>query len=230
MVQPVRRTKIVATLGPSWADPAGMRQLLDAGVNVVRVNASHGTPEQREAWIAALRQVIAERGPDRAAALLLDLPGPRIRVGRLPAPLMLETGQRVIFAPEDEASGDEIPVTHAGLAQDVRPGGRILLDDGLLTVDVTATRGSRVEGRVRYGGQLKANKGINLPGIEVSVPAVTDRDREELARVGSLVDFVGISFVRRPEDVDDVRRLVPRSVQLVAKIEKDTALNQLDRI
>ena len=132
---PVRRTKIVATLGPSWDQPAQMAALLDAGVNVVRINASHGTPEIRARWIGSLREVLAGRRD--SAAILLDLQGPRIRIGDLPGPLRLEPGQRVVFAPEAEAAPDEIPTTYDDLASDVQVGSRILLDDGLLSLEVT---------------------------------------------------------------------------------------------
>jgi pyruvate kinase len=227
----VRRTKIVATLGPAWDSPAKMRALLDAGVNVVRVNASHGTPEIRARWITQLKEVIAERRGHSSAAILLDLHGPRIRVGRLPAPLLLETGQEVVFAPETAADNGDIPTTYAALAADVREGSTILLDDGLLNIEVVAIAGDRVRGRVRYGGELKPNKGMNLPGVEVSAPAVTEKDREEVARAVALgVDYIGVSFVRKPEDLEEVRRLVPRSMRLIAKIEKDTALNNLTGI
>ncbi len=227
----VRRTKIVATLGPAWDSPEKMTGLLDAGVNVVRVNASHGTPEGRARWVNQLKDVIAARRGQASAAILLDLHGPRIRVGRLAAPLQLTIGQEVVFAPESEAANGDIPTTYAALARDVRPGSTILLDDGLLDVEVVAVAGDRVRGRVRYGGQLRPNKGMNLPGVEVSAPAVTDKDREEIARAVALgVDYIGISFVRKPEDIEEVRRLVPRSMRLIAKIEKDTALNHLTAI
>lgn len=220
-----RRTKIVATLGPAWDEPTRMRALLDAGVDVVRINASHGTPEIRGRWIEQLNQVIAERQPARATAVLVDLQGPRIRVGKLAQPIKLEAGREVVFAPEAEAAPGELPTTYADLARDVGPGARVLLDDGLLAVDVLSVDGSRVVGRVRYGGELKSNKGINLPGIRVSAPALSDRDRDELRRISQLgVDFVAVSFVQRPEDVAEVRRLVPRGIRLIAKIEKDTAL------
>jgi pyruvate kinase len=227
----VRRTKIVATLGPAWDTPEKMNVLLDAGVNVVRINASHGTPEIRSRWITQLKEVIASRRAQSSAAILLDLHGPRIRVGRLPEPLQLRAGQEIVFAPEGEAADSDIPTTYAALAHDVRTGSTILLDDGLLNVEVLAVAGDRVRGLVRYGGELKANKGMNLPGVEVSAPAVTDKDREEVARaVGLGVDYIGVSFVRKPEDLEEVRRLVPRTTRLIAKIEKDTALNNLTGI
>ncbi|HEU4699236.1 MAG TPA: pyruvate kinase [Gemmatimonadales bacterium] len=227
----IRHTKIVATLGPSWEQPIQMHQLLDAGVNVVRVNASHGTPEIRARWITELKQVIAERPQAAAAAILLDLQGPRIRVGKLPQPITLDPGQEVVFAPEEVARGDEIPTTYRQMAQDVVRGARILLDDGLLAVEVLDREGERVRGRVLYGGVLRSNKGINLPGLDVSAPALSEKDREDLAHGVELgVDYVAISFVQRAEDVENVRALVPRTTKLVAKIEKDTALKNLKGI
>jgi pyruvate kinase len=223
---PIRRTKIVATLGPAWEQPAQMTALLDAGVNVVRINASHGTPEIRARWIDDLKRVL--EGRRDSAAILLDLQGPRIRIGTLPEPLHLESGNRVTFAPEAVAGPGEIPTTYDDLAGDVRPGARILLDDGLLALEVTRVEQHRVEAVVHYGGELRSNKGMNLPGIEVSAPALTEKDLEDVARTASLgVDYVALSFVRRPEDIEQLRALVPRETKLVAKIEKDTALRNL---
>jgi pyruvate kinase len=225
----VRRTKIVATLGPAWATSAGMHQLLDAGVNVVRINASHGTPETRVEWIRMLKAVQSERST--SSAILVDLQGPRIRVGALSRPVELIAGTTVVFAPELSASGEEIPTTYEALAGDVRPGAMILLDDGLLKVKVTAVRGDQVEGTVVYGGTLKSSKGMNLPGIEVSAPAITERDREEALRAVELdVDYIALSFVRRGDDLGELRRLVPQPIKLIAKIEKDTALAHIEEI
>jgi pyruvate kinase len=222
----LRRTKIVATLGPSWETPAAMAELLDAGVNVVRINASHGTPEIRARWIAQLRDVTADRRD--AVAILLDLQGPRIRVGTLDQPLRLEPGSTVTFAPEEEAAPGEIPTTYAGLAADVRLGARILLDDGLLALEVSGIRDRRVDAVVHYGGELRSHKGMNLPGIEVSAPALTEKDLEDVAHAAALgVDYVALSFVRRSEDIEQLRALVPRGTRLIAKIEKDTALRNL---
>ena len=222
----IRRTKIVATLGPAWEQPARMIALLDAGVDVVRINASHGTPEIRTRWIGQLRTVLASRRA--AAAVLFDLQGPRIRVGNLQEPLRLEPGQRVVFAPESVARPGEIPTTYDDLAKDVRVGARILLDDGLLALEVQGVRDERVEAVVHYGGDLKAHKGLNLPGIEVSAPALTEKDVEDVKQAVALgVDYIALSFVRRPEDLEQLRALVPRGVKLVAKIEKDTALKNL---
>ncbi|MEO8031238.1 MAG: pyruvate kinase [Gemmatimonadota bacterium] len=224
--QSIRRTKIVATLGPAWSDPARMHALLDAGVNVVRINASHGTPAIRAEWVATLKQVLAQRKD--SVAILLDLQGPRIRVGALTAPVRLVPGSDIIFAPEEAAGPGEIPTTYEALAHDVRIGARILLDDGLLSVEVIRVDGTRVHGRVVHGGELRSNKGMNLPGIEVSAPALTEKDKEDVVQAVQMgVDYVALSFVRRAEDLEGLRRLVPRSIKLIAKIEKDTALKNL---
>ena len=230
MSNALRRTKIVATLGPSWEKPEQMRELLDAGVDVVRINASHGTPEIRSKWIQDLQSVL--KGRTRAAAILMDLRGPRIRVGTLPSsPVQLTAGDTVVFSPEATSSEGEIPTTYKELAGDVRPGTRILLNDGLLSCEVLKVEGDRVHARVVYGGELKSNKGINLPGVEVSAPALTDRDREEALRaVGLGVDYIGLSFVRRAEDILSVKQILPSRVKVIAKIEKDTALKHLEGI
>jgi pyruvate kinase len=225
----IRRTKIVATLGPAWSTRERMHALLDAGVNVVRINASHGTMEIREGWIATLRAVLAER--QDPVAILLDLQGPRIRVGDLPQPLTLMPGERYVFAPEDSAKGAEIPTTYDDLHKDVKVGCTLLLDDGLLSTIVRAIHKDRVEVEVVYGGTLKSHKGMNLPGIQVSAPALTEKDREDAAMGKRLeLDYVALSFVRRARDLDELRGLLHKTVKLVAKIEKDTAILALDSI
>ncbi len=226
MATTVRRTKIVATLGPAWSEPSQMTALLDAGVNVVRINASHATPEVRASLIGEVRDIT--KGRSEPVAILVDLQGPRIRVGTLPEPLRLEPGQVVAFAPEADAVAGEIPTTYEALAADVRVGARILLDDGLLSLEVTAVRDRRVDAVVHYGGELKSNKGMNLPGLEVSAPALTEKDLEDVEQAVALgADYIALSFVRRPEDMEQLRGLVPRGTKLIAKIEKDTALRNL---
>ena len=196
---------------------------------MIRVNASHGSPELRRGWIAAARRAADDAGV--AVAVLLDLQGPRIRVGALPEPRLLRSGEVVVFAPEESAAGDELPTTYADLARDARVGATILLDDGLLSVEVTRIEWPRVYGRVVDGGTLTSHKGMNLPGLQVSAPALTDKDREDLAdAVAHGVEYVALSFVRRAEDLAEVRGLVPDGLKLVAKIEKATALEDLERI
>ena len=225
----IRRTKIVATLGPATANASTIGALLHAGTNVVRINASHGTPELRAEWIAAARR--AAESLATPVAVLLDLQGPRIRVGDLPHPRELTPGQQVVFAPEEVARGDELPTTYDGLATDARVGSRILLNDGLLSVEVTAVDAPRVRGRVIDGGMLTAHKGMNLPGLHVSAPALTEKDREDVQdAVRAGVDYLALSFVRRAEDIEELRGLVPNTIKLVAKIEKATALENLERI
>src|SRR5213596_1293822 len=225
----IRRTKIVATLGPATGTPEGIAGLIGAGANVIRVNSSHGTPEQRATWIGAVREAAA--AADVAVAVLVDLQGPRIRVGKLAAPRVLRAGETVVFAPEDVARDDELPTTYADLATDVRPGARILLDDGLLSLEVTRIVAPRVEGRVVDGGTLTSHKGMNLPGLHVSAPALTEKDREDAEHAAAAgADYLGLSFVRRAEDLGELRRLVPEGVKLVSKIEKATALEDLERI
>ena len=224
-----RRAKIIATVGPASASPETVARMITAGVNVIRVNSSHGTPAGRSAAIHMIRRVADELR--RHVAVLVDLQGPRIRVGALPAPLMLDAGTHVAFAPEGDATGDDIPTTYAGLARDVSPGTTMLLDDGLLAVEVERVEGVRVYATVRHGGALGEHKGINLPGVEVSAPAVTAKDRDDVAlAVDAGADYVGISFVCRAADVDEVRALVPSHVGLVAKIERATALARAEEI
>ena len=224
-----RRTKIVATLGPATGTPERIAGLIDAGANVIRVNASHGTPELRAGWVAAVRRAAEAAGAP--VAVLMDLQGPRIRVGDLARPRVLHADEAVVFAPEEAARGDELPTTYEDLAKDARVGARILLDDGLLSVEVTRIAPPRVEGRVVDGGTLTAHKGMNLPGLQVSAPALTQKDREDVAHAAGLgVDYVALSFVRRADDLAELRGLVPDSVKLVAKIEKAAALDDLERI
>ena len=225
----IRRTKIVATLGPATGNETAIRALLEAGTDVIRINASHGTAELRGEWIAAARQV-AEHA-DQPVAILLDLQGPRIRVGALSSPRELTAGQHIVFAPEDVARGDELPTTYDRLAADARVGSRILLNDGLLSVEVTGVDTPRVRARVVDGGILTAHKGMNLPGVQVSAPALTEKDREDVQdAIKAGVDYLALSFVRRAEDLEELRKLVPKTIKLVAKIEKATALDTLERI
>ncbi|HEY6060005.1 MAG TPA: pyruvate kinase [Gemmatimonadales bacterium] len=225
----IRRTKIVATLGPATAQPSRLTELLDAGANVIRINASHGTPELRASWLAMVREVAADR--EQPVAILVDLQGPRIRVGDLPAPRMLEPGQEVVLSPEEVAKGDELPTTYDDLARDARVGAKILLNDGLFALEVTRIAMPRVVARVIDGGELTSHKGLNLPGLTVSAPPLTDKDKDDVvAAVAGGADYVALSFVRRAEDLQALRALVPPGMKLVAKIEKAAALDDLARI
>jgi pyruvate kinase len=225
----IRRTKIVATLGPATATSERVTGLLDAGANVIRINASHSTPELRAQWFALVREVAKAR--DQAVAILVDLQGPRIRVGGLPKPRHLEPGKEVVLAPEAVAHGHDIPTTYDDLATDVHVGAKILLNDGLFSLEVTKIDPPRVTARVIDGGELTSHKGMNLPGITVSAPPLTPKDKEDVKAAVELgADYVALSFVRRAEDLHSLRAFVPPSMKLVAKIEKAAALDDLERI
>ncbi len=228
-MSPFRKTKIVATLGPGTNSREWIRSLCDAGVNVFRVNSSHGTPESRVALMDMVHEVRTEC--QNFVGLLLDLQGPRIRVGDLAKPLVLEEGADVVFAPDVEATDGEIPTTYHDLAADAVPGSRILMDDGLLVAQVLSVSGSRVMARMVYGGELSSNKGMNLPDVNVSAPAVTEKDEADIAlALDHHVDYLGVSFVRRAEDIESVRSRIPDTLKIVAKIEKAEALKDIDRI
>ena len=225
----VPRTKIVGTLGPASNNAETIRELIDAGLNVARINFSHGTHEQHARTIATVREVAESMGA--AVAILGDLQGPRIRIGVLPAKRELVPGETVVLAPEELASGDEIPTTFAALADDVAPGNRILINDGLFELVVTQVETPRVWATVVHGGTLSSNKGMNLPGIAVSAPSLTEKDRADLEfAVANELDAVALSFVRRAQDIEELRALIPKSMLIVAKIEKDVALENIEEI
>jgi pyruvate kinase len=231
----MRRAKIVCTLGPASREPTFIGNLIDEGMNVARINFSHGDPEDHKAVIAAVRSEADKRG--RAVAVLQDLQGPKIRVGRfVKGSTELEPGADFMLTTRDVPGTDEVvSTTYQGLPGDVKPGDVILLDDGLLSLEVIEKNDTDVETRVLIGGTLKNNKGINLPGVKVSAPALTDKDRRDLAlgmQIG--VDFVALSFVRSPVDIEEAialaRRPDGKQVPIIAKIEKPEALECLEEI
>jgi pyruvate kinase len=224
------RTRIVATVGPATASREGVSSLIDAGANVIRINMAHGSHADHEKVVSWVRAHAGEQG--RSVAILADLAGPKIRIGRLADEILLEEGALVSLAPEAVAGVSDIPTTYAALSSDVGAGDSILLDDGFLELRVDRVRDSRVICTVTRGGVLKSNKGINLPGVAVGAPALSDKDRVDLGfAIRAGVDYVGLSFVQRPEDIVELRSLIPEDGPLVlAKIEKDTALTFLDQI
>jgi pyruvate kinase len=223
------RTKIVCTLGPSTASDSAIGDLLDAGMNVARINFSHGTQAEHAATIARVRAAADARG--RPLAILGDLQGPRIRIGELTAPQQLKTGDDLFLSPEDAHRPGEIPVTYHALASDVHAGDRILVDDGLIELMVLDVNGDTVHARVVHGGALKSHKGLNLPGIHVSAPSITEKDRADIAfAVEQGLDYLALSFVRRAEDIADLRDRIPKRLLVIAKIEKDIALTNIESI
>jgi pyruvate kinase len=229
-----RRTKIVATVGPSCRAPVMIESLIAAGVNVFRLNMSHGERPEHEAAFTDIRA--AARRVGEPVAVLADLCGPKIRVGHLAGGAIdLKGGQRLTVTTRDVVGGPGlIPSQYHGLAHDVKPGDRILLDDGLLELRVEAVAGTEIAGTVIHGGMLKERKGMNLPGVAVSAPALTDKDRDDARFALELgVDFLALSFVRRPADVSALKTLIAdagQATQVIAKIEKPQALEVIDEI
>ncbi len=231
----MRRAKIVCTLGPSSSTPEKIGELIEAGMDVARLNFSHGSHEDHAKLFATIRGEAERR--DKAVAILLDLQGPKIRVGRFETgQVELAPGAEFTITTDTSVIGDEkrVSTTYAGLPSDVRPGDQILLDDGYLALAVTEVVGQDVRTIVVSGGTLKNNKGINLPGVDVSAPALSDKDRADISwglRMG--VDFVALSFVRRPDEVLEAKRLLTADgvrIPVIAKIEKPEALERLDEI
>lgn len=224
-----RRTKIVATLGPATSSPEQLEAILRAGVDVARINFSHGPAEEHLKRIALFREAAHRIG--KFAGVMADLPGPKMRV-KLPAAHDLKAGETLTFSLSAEpVHSDDITLTEPDVLADVRPGQRLLLDDGRLQLEATAIGGGRLMTRVVVGGTLMPNKGLNLPDTPLTIPAVTARDREALAiaaRAG--VDWVAVSFVRGPEAAEDVRKAcadVGLNVPILAKIERPEAVNRV---
>jgi pyruvate kinase len=224
------RTKIVCTLGPASSSREALRNLMDAGLNVARINFSHSTHEQHAATIALVRAVANESG--RPIAILGDLQGPRIRIGEIGETRTLEDGSDVVLVPERFVHGmSEVPVTYENLADDVHVGDRVLINDGLLELVVLDVEKPRVIARVLHGGPLGSHKGINLPGVQVSAPSITDKDREDIAFAADQgLEYIALSFVRRAQDIAELKAMIPKSMLVVAKIEKDSALENIETI
>ncbi len=224
------RTKIVCTLGPASSTKEQLRGLVQAGLNVARLNFSHGTHAQHAELVTRVREVSEELGCP--VAILGDLQGPRIRIGDLPETIELRDGEDLTLVHEgEERAPDEIPVTYESLADDVGIGDRILINDGLIELLVLDVRAPRVRARIVHGGPLKSHKGLNLPGVQVSAPSLTEKDRADVVfAVEHQLEYLALSFVRRPEDIEQLRTLIPRDMLIVAKIEKDSALENIEAI
>jgi len=230
----MRLTKIVATVGPATESPQTVEQLIRAGVDVFRLNCAHGSRETLSRYVAHIRS--ASEKLDRPVAVLADLAGPKIRVGAVEGGrVTLRTGSEVEIVPGNEVgTAARLSTTYAGLVGDVEPGSRVLLDDGLMELVVKERRGRSVLCRVVAGGELGSHKGINLPGVDISAPTVTDEDRVFVDwAVSSDIDFLGISFVRRVDDVRELRTILHEresSIRVIAKIEKPEAVDDLEEI
>jgi pyruvate kinase len=237
----VRRAKIVATLGPALDDPDRLRAAIAAGIDVVRLNFSHGSREEHQRRLDLSREIGASLG--RNVGSLGDLQGPKIRLGMLPdegveladgGEVVLVAGEEDLDRYDDGAGTPVLPVVYAEMSEDVDPGALVLLDDGLLRLVVSRVEGKRVTARVVAGGLAKSRKGVNLPGVEVSAKSLTEKDLEDVRTMVDLgVDWIALSFVRRPRDVTEVRDLVHElggQQPIVAKLERPEAIDDLEAI
>lgn len=232
----MRRTKIVCTLGPAVYTESVMRDLIRAGMDVARINFSHGTYDMHDKAIEMVRRLAQEE--DHLVAIMQDLQGPRIRTGEVTdesGQVMLVPGQEVMLTTEQVPSTPErISVQSVDLPHDVKPGDRILIDEGLLELQVVKTGDTDVLCRVITGGPLKAHKGINVPGVTLNVPTVTEKDLADLEfGMAHSVDFVALSFVRNAEDITKLKMRIAEhgsKAQVIAKIEKHEAVTNFGSI
>ncbi|MBW3662073.1 MAG: pyruvate kinase [Actinobacteria bacterium] len=237
----MRRAKIVATLGPALDDPGKLKAALAAGIDVVRVNFSHGSHDQHASRLEQVRE--AASALDRNVGSIGDLQGPKIRLGVVPeegvelvdgAEAILHSGQDSLEDYDDGTGTPVIPVVYEELADDVEPGALVLIDDGLLRLVVSRVEAPYVHTRVVAGGMAKSRKGVNLPGVAVSAHSLTDKDRADVeAMVDMEVDWIALSFVRRREDVEETRDLVRAcggEAPIVAKLERPEVVDDLEGI
>jgi len=237
-----RFAKIVCTLGPSSDTRETIQALINAGMNVARLNFSHGTHEGHEKLIDLIRAISDERG--MAITILQDLQGPKLRIGKLPGGSMeLQAGDQVSLSSSEALVADEsdkfIPFEIPDLHKALKPGNHILLDDGHLEMEVQSINGDRIEAVVTLGGELKSNKGVNLPGANLTIPIFTEKDRDDLAfGLEKGIDMIAISFVKCAADIDTVRQAVKdlaknkkaEKTPIIAKLERPEAIENLEEI
>lgn len=228
------KTKIICTVGPASDSPDKIRALIQNGMNVARLNFSHGSHQSHAAVIKRIRKISAEL--EKPVAILQDLCGPKVRTGLVPeAGIRLETGQTLILTgrPDDQGP-DKVGVSYTDLPREVKKGDRILLADGLMEIVVQKTDGSEIVCKVITGGQLTSHKGINLPTRTLSAPALTEKDRQDLLfGLKKGIDYIALSFVRSAEDVQNVKDIIQKAgaqTPVVAKIEKHEAVKKIDDI
>lgn len=230
----MRRAKIVCTLGPATNSPEQVQALVDAGMDVARINRSHGSPEEHEAVVERVRRAAATSG--RAIAILVDLQGPKIRLSTFrDGPQQLNIGDTFTITTDDvEGTKERVGTTFKGLPGDCSPGDLLLIDDGNVGVRVIEVTDTDVVTRVEVPGPVSDHKGLNLPGVAVSVPALSEKDKEDLRwglRIGC--DFIALSFVRSATDIEDVHRIMDEEGvrrPVIAKIEKPQAVDAIEEI
>jgi pyruvate kinase len=229
-----RRAKIVCTLGPATSSSEQIVALVEAGMDVARLNFSHSAHADHEKAYRLVREASDRTG--HAVAILADLQGPKIRLGTFAeGPVLWETGSQVCITVEDvEGTAERVSTTYKGLASDARVGDRLLVDDGKLALSVVRVEGPDVWCLVIEGGEVSNNKGLSLPGVDVSVPALSEKDEEDLRFALHLgVDYIALSFVRSPADAELVREIMNQEdieVPVIAKLEKPEAVERLDSI
>ena len=232
----IKKTKIVATLGPASSDRDTIKQMMVAGVNVFRINFSHADFDAAKERIQLIRDLNKELGYN--VGILADLQGPKLRVGKMKDGVIVETGDRIVFTTEkiEEGAANHVYMNYQSFPKDVKAGERILLDDGKLIFEVESTDGqSEVIASVVQGGPLKSNKGVNLPNTEVSLPALTEKDvKDAVFAIEQEVDWIALSFVRHKEDLLDLKKLIKKhgsyDIPIISKIEKPQALDNIDEI
>lgn len=231
----VHRTKIVATIGPASNSRGTIVQMVQRGMNVARLNFSHGNYQAHAEMVSLLRSVSAEL--NTPITILQDLQGPKIRVGQLPeAGIELEVGKKLTLVPQSEASDtdDTVSIDYPYLAEEAKPGEQILLDDGLLELEIVAIEGSAVVCEVIEGGILKSRKGVNLPSLNLRLPSMTEKDKKDLEfGISQGIDWVSLSFVRQAEDIRFIKQFLAdrdADIPVMAKIEKPQAIANLDEI
>jgi pyruvate kinase len=228
-----RRTKIVCTIGPASASPEMLHRLVEAGMDAARLNFSHGSHEEHAERAQLVRRIQQEAG--RPLALIADLQGPKLRIGRLAEPRALGEGEEVLVVREGAPDADGgLPVSPPVLPEVLRPGDDILIDDGLVRLRVESVNGGTVRATVLVGGPVSSNKGVNVPGVPLPVPSLTDKDRADLEfALGLGVDYIALSFVRSANDLRALGELLHEAgsnAQVIAKIEKAEAIDDLGGI
>jgi pyruvate kinase len=230
----MRRAKIVCTIGPAVSSPEKIEQLIDAGMNMARLNLSHGSTSDHEQSFNAIRA--AAKRKDKPIAILVDLQGPKIRLGKFQAgPYLLNVGDKFTITTE-EIVGDKAKAstTYKNLPQDCKAGDQVLINDGKVVLEVVNKSQTNIETKVLISGEISNNKGINLPGVAVSAPALTEKDAQDLKwalKMGA--DFIALSFVRSAKDIDGVQKIMNESsvkIPIIAKIEKPQAIKNIAEI
>lgn len=231
----MRKTKIVCTIGPSSESLENIKKLIMAGMNVARLNFSHGDFEEHGGRIKTIRQASAELG--KSIAILLDTKGPEIRTGKLKEePLELEQDELITLTTEEILGDkDRLSITYSDLPNDVEAGSTILIDDGLIGLTVLEVQGTEIKCRIVNGGTIKSKKGVNVPGVNISLPGITEKDANDIKfGIEQGIDFVAASFVRKASDVLEIRELLEKNnathIHIISKIENQQGVDNLDEI